>query len=268
MDLIDRRIRMETVTNSEVKLTKAGLTYSTASLKKIEKLISNDSKINFNELIGVAVNPNLTGEMIRSIFGKLLSSAKSEKDNTSIPQNTKTKNMGLRSKIRKLLSEHPNLDNDAITSLLLNNSKTSVLNNSSITEEHLNLFFEKRVLDKKKGEYSFLEFERLSKAKNVTQTIMKKWYNELLKFADWTYSDNQWYSIITSVIMFDDLHIEAINTIASTPKNNESNNWAMEYNRELAVDHKNATEETKLLAFEATHADKYLPKDVIDIFLF
>ena len=272
MDEIDKKIRLDKIAQSDVKLTKLGKKYSQLSLNEIEKflkldrLINNDS-LSLNTLLGVSVNPNINSDIILKMFKLLFELSKKENKDKNIPQATKTRNLGLRSKIRRLLTHHPNLDNETISKLIMTGSKNSenVLGNPSISEENLQVYFDSVVLNPNYKEYSFLSFGKLAKAKNVSQTLMDKWYNKLVKFADWTYSDNKWYSVVNSLIEFEDLSETILIDIAGAPLSDKS---MSQWNRSGAVDHKNATEKVAIEAYKITADEKYLPKTVKDIFLF
>jgi hypothetical protein len=266
----DRRIKIENAANSAVVLTKEGQKYANASVDVLEKLISNPDKSNYNALIGAAVNPNLPSELIRPIFAKLNKEVESDKADTSLPKSTKTKNVGLREKIRRLLTQHPNLDAAAKKAILLNKkAKTeNILANPSLTDDDLQLFFDNKVLDGKNS-YSFLAFGKLMTAKQLNTKLLFTWFVQLKPFCDWTYSDNQWYSVVNDYLESELCPIEVLIAVASAPKDGKDS-WRSnsERYREEAVNHKNADDNIKALAYEATDNEKYLPQIAKDVFLF
>lgn len=268
---IDKRIRIDNVAQSDVKLTNLGKKYSKMSEKELssllvlDKIILND-EVSLNTLIGVASNPNLNTDLILQMYKILNSLSKKENSSKDISKATKTKNSGLRAKIRRLLSQHPNLSDDVIEKLLVSPTSNSknVLKNPSIKEKHLQLYFDKIVL-RSGTDYSFLDFNSLSKAANVTENLMKKWYSTLVKYADWTYSDNHWYSIVESFLDYPDLWEDILIDIAGAPK---SVKMFSDIFRDQAVRHKNATDNVSMKAYEITGEEIYLPKLAKNIFSF
>ena len=270
-----RRRKIEDVANSEVKLTKAGEKWAKASPVDIEALLADTENVNYNEWQGAAVNPKLPAEMIRTFFAVLKTIALREKKDEDVSKATKTKNIGQREKIRRLLQEHPNLDDDAFKAIITKYKvgPIGVLNNSKIKEEHLQLFFDTQVMLRGVGhaEYSFLHFQQLLRAKNITNALFVKWYNHLHQFADWTYSDNAWYAIVRASLDREDCPHEILEQIASAPKDGETG-WRShsEPYREEALEHANAKDKEKLksLAYAATGDIKYVSQLTKDIFLF
>lgn len=271
VDSYTRRRKIEDVANSDVKLTKAGEKWAKASAIDIEALLADTENVNYNEWQGAAVNPKLPAEMIRTFFAVLKTIALREKKDEDVSKATKTKNIGQREKIRRLLQEHPNLDDDAFKAIITKYKvgPIGVLNNSKIKEEHLQLFFDAQVLEKGRSNYSFLHFQQLLAAKNVTPALFVKWYNHLHQFADWTYSDNEWYAIVQASLDRDDCPYEILEQIASAPHDGETG-WRShsEPYRERALEHPNAKEDLKALAYGATGFEQYLPQIAKDVFLF
>lgn len=273
MGAYERRQGIERIAQSDVKLTKAGEKWAKATPKEIETLLADTTNINYNEWQGAAVNPKLPATMIRHFFAVLKTVATREKKDEEIAKATKTKNIGQREKIRRLLQEHPNLDDDAFRAIITKYKvgPIGVLNNPMIKEEHLQLFFDTQVLGKGRSgsNYSFLAFQQLLQAKNITTKLFIKWYNTLHQYADWTYSDNEWYAIVRTCLDRDDCPVEILAEIASAPNDGEEG-WRShsEPYRDDALEHKNATTDLVALAYKATGFEKYLPQIAKDIFVF
>lgn len=267
MDSIDRKIRTDKVIQSDVKLTKAGEKCAKANLKEVRKLLSIPNKLNLNQLMGIAVNPNIDTEIIRKIYNILHVLSKNEKQDPNISKATKTRNLGLRGKIRRLLAQNGNLNDDLIEKLIKSAGSNSdyVLGNPSIKEKHLQLYFDEIVNGAINNSYSFLSFSKLVKAKNITQKLMKRWYKELEGWSDWTYEDNNWYSIVEDYLNYDDIWEELLITIAGAPLSSKP---ISEWHRRGAVDHPKATQKVFIAAYKATKEEKYLPQTVQDVFLF
>ncbi len=275
-DWYTRQQGIEKVAQSEVKLTKAGEKFYKMKAKELTDALAgyaaDPSTVNYNEWLGIASNPNLTPEHLREMYRQMKKLAASEKKDENMAKAAKTKNIGQREKVRRVLQEHPSLDDEAFT-IFITKYKTGtlhVLKNPAIKKEHLQLFFDEQVLSKNsKYRYHFLAFNQLMTAKNITPDLMEKWYHTLKQFADWTYSDNEWYAIVKAYLEYDECPYEALADIASAPNDGEED-WRShsEPYRDEALAHKNAKPELKALAYEATKIEKYLPDVVKDIFIF
>ena len=276
MGAYERRQGIEKVAQSEVKLTKAGDKFSKLSKDEITDALSASNEIplevNYNEWLGIASNPNLTPDHLREMYRQMKRIATLEKKDETISKSTKTKNIGLREKVRRVLQEHTSLDDDAFKTFIMKyrTGTLSVLQNPSIKPEFLQLFFDTHVIDiTGKNTYNYLAFDQLLTAKNITQKMIEGWYKTLKKFADWTYSDNNWYTIIRSYLAMDNCPYEVLVDVVSAPNDGEEG-WRShsEPYREEAVNHKNADQELRNLMFKVTGDVKYLPDDAKDIFLF
>lgn len=267
----DRRMKIENAANSDVVLTKDGKKYATASVDELKKLVDSDDKINYNALIGLAVNPDLPSELIRPIFVKLKNIANQDKTDNSMAKSTKTKNIGLREKIRRLLTIHPNLGaadkKVMLTSITAN--LDHILANPSLTDEELQMYFDNKVLNRGNGGYSFIAFGKLMNAKNINTKLLSLWFNQLKPFADWSYRDNQWYSVVNDYVGHPDCPYEVLEAVVSVKKDdNEGWKSRSERYRYDAVNHKNADEKIKMLAYQHSGDEKYLPQIAKDVFLF
>lgn len=272
---IRKAMRIRDAANSDVKLTKAGEKYSQADEKEIETLLKKSSKIdslNLNEIMGLATNPLLTDTQIREIFKLLKAHNQMEKDN-GVKEATRTRNTGIRGKIRKLLSLHDNLDPEAIKSLLYGQrlGTPSVLNNSNIKKEHLDEYFEKKIMTTAQGDgYNFVSFKELMSTANITPQIALGWYNRLKKYADWNFKDNNWYAIVDAYLEYDNCPFEILKDIMelTTTKGQEDFfNRPLRY-RKAVVEHLNSTEDLKAIAYEKTGLEEFLPQAAKDLFMF
>jgi len=276
---IEKAIKINNTINSEIKLTKSGEHYSTASKEEIVKVLKvsqNMNKLNLNDLLGVVLNPLLTSEQIRQIFELLSDHNKydSEKSSLSSAKTSITKNMGIRGKIRKWISLHPNLDSNDIDSLLLSKStinSPTVLNNTNITKSQLDDFFQRKVMSSTDS-YNFITFKDLIISINVTPIIALGWYKQLSKKADWHYKDNKWYSIIDSYLSTDICPYEVLKDIVTlsvfdVDGGDSFFNLPLRYTRAV-IKHKNAKPTLLQLAYEKTGLEEFLPQEVKDIFLF
>lgn len=285
MNNYNKRERLEKVMYGPVKLTKSGEKFAKMDTKLLDNAINSNKKINYNEWLGISVNPNLSMEQIKRIYGILRQESKNEKTDTSIPKATATKNLGMREKIRVQLSKHSKLSEEGLESLIMSYRKgqPTVLDNPNITDKHLQMFFDKKVYSKADQDYSFVTFKKLMKSKNINTKLMLNWYNTLVELADWTYTDNNWYAIVSIYLQYDNCPIEILNDIASAEKLGDTvhkkdgsivkqhpdvNNRRVNQYRLQAVEHKNATSETKGLAFEKTMDEEFAPDEVKDVFLF
>lgn len=276
MGAYERRQGIERVAQSEVKLTKAGEKFAKLSKQEITDALidsnENPLEVNYNEWLGIASNPNLTPEHLREMYRQMKRIAALEKKDETIAKATKTKNIGLREKVRRVLQEHPKLDDDAFKTFILNyrTGTLPVLQNPTIKPVFLQLFFDTHVLSTNPNyNYHYLAFDQLLTSKNITQQLLKDWYKTLKKFADWSYSDNTWYTIVRSYLQMDNCPYEVLVDVVSAPHDGEKG-WRShsEPYREEALSHKNATPDLKNLAFKATGDIKYLPDIAKDIFIF
>lgn len=271
---INKLIQRDKRIDSDVKLTKAGEQWAeeTDSSKVIEKAnFTTPEKLNLNEFLGLSLNPLLKEADIKHIFKLLKIHNDIEKDDKTIKDATKTRNSGTRGQIRKHLAEHPNAGTEIMKNLVVANrmGKPRVLHNPAITDEVLNFFFEKKVMTTAQGGYSFISFGELMKAKNITPKLVMEWYGELKKYADWSYKDNQWYAVVNALIEYDNCPFEILKDIASAPAGDLNDGWdRAEKNRSYAVEHANATDELKAIAYEITQQEEYLPQMAKDVFLF
>lgn len=274
MGIYERRQAIERVAQSEVKLTKAGEKFAKLSKQEITDMLidsnENPLEVNYNEWLGIASNPNLTPEHLREMYRQMKRIATLEKKDETIAKATKTKNIGLREKVRRVLQEHPKLDDDAFKTLIMKyrTGILAVLQNPAIKPEFLQLFFNTHVLSTNYN-YNYLAFDQLLTSKNITQQLLEDWYKTLKKFADWSYSDNTWYAIVRSYLQMDNCPYEVLVDVASAPNDGEEG-WRShsEPYREDAVNHKNADEKIKMLAYQHSGDEKYLPQIAKDVFLF
>jgi hypothetical protein len=272
---IRKAMKIRDNANSEVKLTKAGEKYSTATEQELETFFDKTSvlDINLNELLGIAVNPMLSSTQIRAVFKLVKEHTSIEKDDKSVKPATVTRNHGIRGKIRKQLSLHQNLDKAAIKTLLQGRTfgTPAVLNNPNVDTEDLDDFFERKIMTTAQGTgYNFVTFKELMTSTTVTEQIALKWYNKLKKYADWDYKDNQWYAIIDAYLEFDDCPFEILKDIMDlsiTDNQTEYFNKPLRY-RKAVVAHKNSTDELRATAYEKTGLEEFLPQSAKDLFLF
>lgn len=270
---IRKAMKIRDNANSEVKLTKSGEKYSKCNEKEIDKLLKKSSdleKLNLNELLGLSLNPLLSSTNIRSMF-KLLKSHNDYERENKVREATRTRNMGVRGKIRKQLALHPNLDSEAIDSLLSNSKlgKPAVLNNPNITKKQLDNYFEKRIISSKGG-YNFVAFKELMESNHITSAIALEWYNKLKKYADWTYKDNQWYAIVDGFIEFEDCPYEILKDVmelSPTEDKDDFFNRPLRY-RKAILKHKNSKPELEQIAYEKTGLEEFLSQEAKDLFLF
>ena len=264
-----KRSKIEEVAKSAVKLTKAGENYSTVGVDELEKLINDNSKLVHNEFIGASKNPKLTSKMISDIFSRLNKESSDEKNN-SPTKSTNTKNAGLREKIRRILTEHPNIGDELKQKLLLRAhlGVNNILANPTLTDNDLQSFFDNVVL-LKGGSYEYDNFNKLIGAKNIKPELLLKWYKELTKFADWEYNTYKWHLVISNLLQSELCPIDILKDVASAP-NDGKEGWKSfsEGLRDTAVEHKNANDEIKALAYLTTKNIKYLPQTLKDIFLY
>lgn len=253
-----------------MNLTKAGEKYFKCDLTELKTLIEDKDTINFNEWLGASLNPILSSELIRTMFKRLKEQNEAELKNKTMSSSVQMRNTGSRGKIRRNLSMHKNLDSEAMKSLVLKSKikEPTVFQNENITNEHLQLYFDYKVL-LSDGSYSFISFSQLMQAKNLNQDLVLKWYHTLLKFANWGYTDSEWYAVIASLLGWNDCPVEILNDVAGAP-NDGKDSWSSqsERYRKYALDHKNATDATRLSAYEVTGDIELLPKQAKDIFLF
>lgn len=265
---VNKLMKLEKAASRDVKRTKDGLKASTASSKEINNILEK-TPINYNEYKGLALNPNLSSTQIRTMYTKLKEDNDQEKGDKTIPAATLTKNMNSRSLIRVILAQHPNLDPEDIKKLLISSklSKPAVFQNPNITEEHLNYYFDNVVM---KGvgiyKYSFISFERLMNAKNINEQLVESWYDTLKKYADWTYTDNQWYSIVSVFLKSPFCPLELLEKVAGLPMGKAFSH--LELQREQVFNHEKTTNEIQNIIFTVTKNEKFLPQTVKDIFLF
>lgn len=275
-DWYTRQQGIERVAQSEVKLTKAGEKFFKMKASEITAALAgyaaDPSTVNYNEWLGIASNPNLTPEHLREMYRQMKKLATSEKNDENMAKAAKTKNIGQREKVRRVLQEHPSLDDDAFKTFIMKfrTGTLHVLKNPAIKEEHLQLFFDTHVIDiTGRNSYNYLSFNQLLEANNITTKLIEKWYETLKKYADWSYSDNNWYTIVRAYLDREDCPYDMLVGIASAPNDGEEG-WRShsEPYREEALTHKNAKPELKAMAYEATKNEKYLPDLVKDIFIF
>ena len=265
---INKLTKLEKAVSRDVKQTKDGIKASTASSKEINNILEK-TPINYNEYKGLALNPNLSSTQIRIMYNKLKEDNDREKGDKSIPAATLTKNMNSRSQIRVILAQHPNLDPEDIKKLLISSklSKPAVFQNPNIKEEHLNHYFDKVVMN---GvgiyKYSFISFNRLMNAKNINEQLVESWYTTLKKYADWTYTDNQWYSIVSDFLKSPFCPLELLEKVAGLPMGNAFSH--LELHRKQVYNHEKTTNEIQNIIFTVTKNEKFLPQTVKDIFLF
>lgn len=218
---------------------------------------------NYNHILGIACNENLDPEHIKMVFTTLKTLEIFEKS-SDISEGTKTKNTGLRGKIRKALAIHKNLDDDTINQFLLSGPIDSpVLGNSKLTDTHLNTFFKIRILPQKPGDtLSTIGFEHLMEAVSLNPEIVSKWYDENLKsFAKWDYSDTKWYSIVGSLLKYEFLPEYILAEIASVPSIAGHRGWAKTY-RDKALAHPNASKRVIFEAFKISKDISLLPINI------
>lgn len=266
---INKLMKLEKAASRDVKQTKDGLKASTAPSKEINNILEK-TPINYNEYKGLALNPNLSSTQIRTMFNKLKEDNDREKGDKSIPAATLTKNMNSRSQIRVILTQHPNLDPEDIKRILMSNrlsSNSVIFQNPNITEEHLNYYFDDVVM---KGvgsyKYSFISFNKLMNAKNINEKLVESWYTTLKKYADWTYSDNQWYSIVSDFLKSPFCPLELLEKVAGLPIGKAFSH--LELHREQVYNHKKTTSEIQNIIFTVTKNKKFLPQVAKDVFLF
>jgi hypothetical protein len=94
--------------------------------------------------------------------------------------------------------------------------------------------------------------------------LINDWYDKLKKYADWSYKDNIWYSIVGTLLKFDDLDESILIDIASAPLDVRNFSF-LEGFRDKAVNHKNATMAVKKAAFASTRSNKYIPEKIANI---
>jgi len=264
---IRQAMKIEASGQRDVKLTKAAELIKNGDRNIIEKSLNN---LKLNDWIGLALNPNLTGDDIELMY-KLLKEDYNLEREKNIPNSTKTRNAGTRAKIRNLLAVHPNIKSETIDKILKGArlSIPTVLNNPKITSTQIDNFFNTQVLlqpEKNMGSYSFVGLDKLMQTSQITKSLVQKWFDTLKEYADWTYSDNQWYSVIKAFLEFDDCPEEIINLAASAPL--KSDNFWSNTLRKMAVNHKNASNDTMVQAYKITEDEQFLPDDVKDIFVF
>lgn len=265
---INKLMKLAKAASRDVKQTKDGLKASTASSKEINNILEK-TPINYNEYKGLALNPNLSSTQIRIMYNKLKEDNDREKGDKSIPAATLTKNMNSRSQIRVILAQHPNLDPEDIKKLLISSklSKSGVFQNPNIKEEHLNYYFGNAVMTSIGSyKYSFIAFNRLMNAKNINEKLVESWYNTLKKYADWTYSDNQWYSIVSDFLKSPFCPVELLEKVAGLPIGKAFSH--LELHREQVYNHEKTTNEIQNIIFTVTKNEKFLPQTAKDVFLF
>lgn len=272
---IRKAMKIRDSMNSEVKLTKAGEKYSKVDSKDIDTLLKKStdiSKLNLNEIMGLSVNPSLSSAQITTIFELLKKHNDAEKASDTKGA-TRTKNMGIREKIRKQLSLHKNIPTEAIKTLLYGArlGTPAVLNNSNITQKDLDEYFEKKVMTTAQGiGYNFVSFGELIQTDNITPSIALGWYNQLKKYADWNYKDNQWYAIVDAYLEYPDCPVEILEDIVELTvitNKDEFFNRSVRYIKSV-VEHKNSNDDLKLIAYEKTQDEEFLPDTVKEVFLF
>lgn len=246
--------------------------FTQISAEEIDKIISSTELTNYRNWIAIALNPNLTTDLIDKMFDKINEGEfedKGKKDGIFV---TRKKNRDITFDI---LLIHPNLSETNKTLLIKNaSSRSQVIKNPGLTKKQLQLYFDTWVVPKGRP-YAFVFFEELVLgAKNIVDgAILSQWYESLKNFADWKYSDNQWYSIVNVYLKHPQCPIEVLKDIASAPiqtasKSNPLGTQFSERYRLGAVEHENSNPEVRLLAYEITRDEKYLPQEAKDIFLF
>ncbi len=246
--------------------------FTQISAEEIDKVISSTELTNYRNWISIALNPNLTTELIDKMFDKINEGEfedRGKKDGIFV---TRRKNRDITFDI---LIIHPNLSETNKTLLIKSAaSRSQVIKNPALSKKQLQLYFDTWVVPKGRP-YAFVFFEELVMgAKNIVDgAILSHWYESLKQFADWKYSDNQWYSIVNAFLKHPQCPVEVLKDIASAPiqtatKSNPLGAGFSEKYRIGAVEHQNSTPEVRLLAYELTKDIKYLPQEAKDIFLF
>ena len=267
---IRQAMKIQASANSAVKLTKAAEAIIKGDRKVVDKSLNN---YKVTDWFGLAQNPLLTDSDIRRMYSELNQAYASDKADKKMTGAVQTRNNGNRGKVKKLLSLHPSLGAKSIESLLSGSSfgTPTVLNNPNVTVEQLDNYFQKKIMTTAQGKgYNFVTFNEIMKTKNITKAIVLKWYKELALQADWTYKDNQWYSIVDAYLGFDDCPYEVLVDICKAPAGLGDGSFfdRPEDYRKRAMKHKNAKEDLEDIAYEATQFEQYLPSTVRDIFIF
>lgn len=251
-----------------------GKRFSTVSLPVLTVVISSDSRIDYDQWNPASHNPNLTTELIDMMFDKM---AVDEKEDTAT-QKANPRNQNLLNVIRKRnssrsltrgqLHKHKNLSDVRINASIDGNTNIAfLLDNRSLSLKHVERIFDEIVMNKS-GTYNTFLLDQIIGNKLVTGQLLSKWYATLVKYADWSYgSDTEWKRVIEIFLFRPECPIEVLKGAASAPFNTGASTY-LERNRNTAVEHKNATPEISMLAYEATNDEKYLPKEARDIFLF
>lgn len=273
---IRQAMKIEANASKDIKLSKAAeklLKYNVDEIQTYLDAVKKDiSKLNLNELMGIASNDNLSSEQIREML-KLLNEY-SNWANFNIKGAQKTRMGTNRSKVRKLLSLHSNLDDRTIRSMMFGSlfGVPSVLNNPNIKDKHIDEYFQKRVIDSKTSEYNMVAFGKLlKKVLNISPSLLEKWYFELKPFADWKVSDNNWYFILNSFLDYDSTPFEVLKDIAEnleTEKTSKKESFSTNWFLEKTANHKNSNNIIKEIAYNKTEDEEYLSNDVKDLFLF
>lgn len=254
-------------------LTDKGKKFSQLSIEEVSKVIESKDFTDYKDWLGIGVNPNLTAEIIDTIFDKINESEFEDKGKKDAIYQTRKKNRNL---LFDILMLHPNLS-DLNKALLVKNasSRTKVIKNPSLSKEHLQTYFDKWVINTAKHNYSYLEFAQLVKnGKQIDGPLLLKWYNAGLRgYANWVYLDADWFHILSTFLWHPECPVEIIREIVSVnaPPVTNINPLAGDLSakiRDAALAHKNATPDMMSLAYEATKLEKYLPQEAKDIFLF
>ena len=264
---VKQAMKLEASANKDITLTKAAQIIFEGDRKVVDKSLNNYKP---NEWLGLAQNPLLTPEDMKKIFTELDDAYNREKLE-KVKANVKTRNMGIRGKIRKLISLHQNLSTELID-MMINGSRLgtpTVLNNPNVKKSQLDLYFKNHIMTTAQGSgYNFVSFNKLMETKNITSQIALEWYKQLKPYADWNYQDNQWYAIVAAFLEFDDCPKEILKDIVSVPINDSKTSW-LERNREQAINHKNADKDDfETIAFRITNDEKYMPASVKEVFIF
>jgi len=255
---------MKTIENTLIN-AKMIETFTKISKSEIQKIIDNDS-INLKKWEAISRNPSITSKQIRQIF-KILNEAN---DNDMKSNLLQSKNMSLSAKIKKHLSEHPNMDDDMMASLIETHTLGApfVLNNPNIKEKHAQMYFDKRVIFK--DNFLSLSFQKVMRTPILSTELVLKWYNQLKPFADWEFKeDNSWSAAITTLIKYEGCPIEVLLDVANAPYNELKEKGSLsENNRSKAVNHPNSNDKVMATAYEATGKEEFLSQEAKDIFLF
>lgn len=220
----------------------------------VKKLKSDSKKVRFsgNSNLSIAIEKANEAHSIFRSFEKQVKKSKTDRDI-----------------VRKIIAQHPNQHEETLKKLLFGGKgggNEFALQNPALSTNLLNMYFDLWVLpDGKDYGSRYIYFKKLMKSKNITREMVDIWYNKLKKYADWSYR-NSWYETISTLLDFDDVSENILLDIVSAPFNKSPYEFSETY-REQATQHKNATEDVFLKAYEISENKKFLPEYLKNMFM-